>query len=240
MAVGPERARCGTPPSTRPRRPRGPRSTTQEQRARSRPEQPDPDRRRGALPVQDQALARHQGRLRADLRPSSTPPSRCSSSSGRWSRSTGASRATRSRLPDRRGHARRRLAARAVRAHRARHEGLLDDPQGRSDGLGRHLDAELEAPRTRTARCLAEVRGSGQGAGEAAKFNTYTPANSASCAILGKLCTPLHADGDATYLNRNQVLEDADQRLRQRQERLRGLHRVVTGVDRDQGLSDGR
>jgi putative spermidine/putrescine transport system substrate-binding protein len=33
----------------------------------------------------------------------------------------------------------------------------------------------------------------------AAKFNDYTPANSASCAILGKLCTPLHADADAKY-----------------------------------------
>ena len=35
----------------------------------------------------------------------------------------------------------------------------------------------------------------------AAKFNTYTPANSASCAILGKLCTPLHADADAKYFS---------------------------------------
>jgi len=44
----------------------------------------------------------------------------------------------------------------------------------------------------------------------AAKLNTYTPANSASCAILGKLCTPLHADADAKVLLADQVLEDPD------------------------------
>ena len=47
------------------------------------PEQPDPDRRRGALPVEDEALARHQGSLRADLRPSSTRRSPCSRRSAR-------------------------------------------------------------------------------------------------------------------------------------------------------------
>ena len=41
-------------------------------------------------------------------------------------------------------------------------------------------------------------------------------------------------------LQLDQVLEDAGGRLRQRQERLHGLHAVATGVDADEGLSPGR
>ena len=48
------------------RRRAGPRSTTRRTRARSRPGQPDPDRRRGAVPVEDEAGARDQGPVRAD------------------------------------------------------------------------------------------------------------------------------------------------------------------------------
>ncbi len=67
--------------------------------------------------------------------------------------------------------------------------------------MGRHLDDQLEGAAPELRDALVEVHGQAKVQAMAAKFNTYTPANSASCAILGKLCTPLHADADAKYFS---------------------------------------
>ena len=75
---------------------------------------------------------------------------------------------------------------------------------------------------------------------EVAKFNTYTPANLQSCKALGNALQAAARRRRHGVPQPHQVLEDAAQRLRQRQERLRALLRMGPGVDVDQGLNDGR
>ena len=114
----------------------------------------------------------------------------------------------------------------------------VDDPQGGSDGLGRHLDGQLEGAAPELRDALAEVHGAGQGAGDGRQVQHLHAGQ------LGVVRDPRQALHAAARRRRrevllaDQVLEDADQRLRQRQERLHGLQRLAAGVDRDQGVSE--
>ncbi len=116
--------------------------------------QPDPDRRRGALPEQDAAVARDQGRVRADVRASSRRPSTLLKqqrplvkkywvlASDEIAAFTNGGVTIGAAWP---------LVPATLISHGR--EGRLDDPEGRRDGLGRHVDGQLEGAATRTARC---------------------------------------------------------------------------------------
>ena len=90
-------------------------------------------------------------------------------------------------------------------------EGQVDDPEGRRDGLGRHLDGQLEGAAPELRDALAEVHRAGQGGRRWRRSSTPThrptrrPVRSSA-----RLCTPLHADADAKLLLADQVLEDPD------------------------------
>jgi spermidine/putrescine-binding protein len=62
-----------------------------------------------------------------------------------------------------------------------------------------------------------------------------TPANTKACVIMDKLskgsCAQYHANALVGVLQVDQVLEDADRQLRQRQEQLHGLHEVAASLD---------
>ena len=107
-------------------------------------------------------------------------------------------------LPDRRSHARRRLAARCRPAHARGHEGLADDSQGGRDRLVGRLDAGQEPQEPAVRAGLAEVRLRARRCRPRWPSSTPTrPANLQSCKALGAtLCKQLHADGDTAYLNR--------------------------------------
>ena len=59
-----------------------------------------------------------------------------------------------------------------------------------------------------------------------------TPVNRKACAVMNKLskgsCAQYSANAPESLLQLDQVLEDADRRLRQRPEGLHGLHRAWT------------
>ncbi len=71
-----------------------------------------------------------------------------------------------------------------------------------------------------------------------------TPVNSKACPIMDKLLQGLvravPRERAAQVLQADPLLEDADRRLRQRQEELHGLHEVAAGLDSAQGLRPDR
>ena len=118
------------------------------------------------------------------------------------------------------------------------------DPEGGRDGLGRHVDAlgEREASELRvhvdevgldaeSAGAAGDLLRRDAGEHEGVRSDGHAVSWIRSAVPLRRLAGVLQLD---------QVLEDADRRLRQRQERLHGLHEVAAGVDTDEGLTAGR
>ena len=92
----------------------------QEQGQDHDPEQPDPDRRRGALPVEDEARARDQGSVRAQLRPAARRGRAAQAAAAADQGLLGLRDRRGQDLPDRRSHARARPGRSRSRSSRAR------------------------------------------------------------------------------------------------------------------------
>ncbi len=144
-------------------------------------------------------------------------------------------------LPDRRGHARRRLAAGGRTAPACGHEGRAVAAEGRRDRLVGRLDAGQEPQEPRLRAGLAQVLRRRQGAGAGGEVQHLHAGQPAL--VQGARQEALRGTARGRRLRLpepRQVLEDAAQRLRQRQERLHAVLHVGLEVDVDQGLIDGR
>ena len=205
------------------------------------PGQPDPDRRRGPLPVEDEALARHQGSLRADLHPAQRGGRPAQAAAPADQGPVGLRDRRGQDLPDRRSDARRRLAAGRRAAPARGRQGHLDDPEGRRDRLVGRLDAGL-APQEPALRAgLAEVRRGREGAGRGGQVQHLHAGQPPVLQDPRRHAVRVAARQRRQLLPQpHQVLEDAAERLRQRQDQLRAVLRVGQRVDLDQGLNDGR
>ena len=126
--------------------------------------------------------------------------------------------------------------------HADRREGAGEGhrAEGRRDGLARHLDGLVEDEEHGLRHEVAGVDLDAEGAGPAGDLLRGDPGQLEVLRDHGHalegLVRAVPRQRSAQVLQADPLLEDADRRLRQRQEGLHGLHEVAAGLDPAQGL----
>ena len=147
-------------------------------------------------------------------------------------------------LQERRRGDRRVVAVSDEHARSGQGRGEGPHPEGGRDGLGRHVDALGERQASELCIHVDEVGLDAESAGATGDLlrrdaGEHEGMRSDEHAVSWiRSAVPLRRLAGVFQLD--QVLEDADRRLRQRQERLHGLHEMAAGVDTDEGLTAGR
>ena len=135
------------------------------QRQGHRPRQPDPDCRRGAVPDEDEAVARDQGSVRAEPDPVQRGDRVAEEAEAADQEVLGARLRRDQPVQERRRRDRRVVAVPDEHADRGEGSGQGPDPEGRRDRLARHVDGlgEDEEPRLRVqvARLDLDAEGAG-------------------------------------------------------------------------------
>jgi len=147
------------------------------------------------------------------------------------------------RVRERRRLARGDLARRHPRAPGEEGAGEGGNPLRGRNGVGRHVDARQEGAAPELRVPVDEVRDDSAGRGAAgacvrgdARQPEGVPVHGQDP---GRLVREIPPERAAELLRHDQVLEDADRRLRQRQQRLHGLQRLAESVDAGHRLTDG-
>ncbi len=122
-----------------------------------------------------------------------------------------------------------------------RGSGQRPDTEGRCDGVGGHVDALGQGQASQLRVSLAEVHLDAEGASDAGALVRRDASEPEGLSVHeqdpeGRLrAVPRQRAG--VLLQQHQVLENAHRRLRQRQERLHGLHGLAAEMDPNQGVA---
>ena len=129
--------------------------------------QPDPDRGCGAVPLEDEALARDQGSVRAELDPVQRGGEPAQAAEAADQEVLGPRLGRDRPVQGRRRRDRRVVAVPDEHAGRGQGPGQGSDPQGRRDRLGRHVDALVAREASELRVHVDEVGLDADGAGAA-------------------------------------------------------------------------
>ena len=208
------------------------------------PRQPDPDRRRGALPLEDEAGARDQGPVRADEGPARRGRRPAQAAAAARQEVLGARVRPDRPLQERRldASARRgRTSSNTLKAAKVPVAAVIP-----KEGVTGWLDTWMLSSKAKHPNCAykwMQYITTPKAAGPAGDLlrrdagqqegvrRSWTRSSKGSCAQYS-------ANAPGELLPVDQVLEDADRRLRQRQEELHGPPGVDDGLDADQGLAN--
>ena len=191
--------------------------------------QPDPDRRRGALPGEDQAVAGHHRSLRADPAPvpGGGEPAGQPAAADREVLEPGL--AGDLRLQERQRDRRRGLAVPGQHAQGRPLPDRRHDPGPGRDRLGGHLDARGQGPAPQLRVHVDAVHQHAQGPGRAGDQLRRDAGQQARLRVhepdAGGLVRPVPRQRADQLLPLHRAVEDAARHLRQRQARLRALRR---------------
>src|SRR4051794_18929379 len=209
-----------------------------------RPGQPDPDRRRGAVPDEDEAVAAHQGPVRAEPAADGRGGLAAEEAEAADQEVLGARIGRDRPVQERRRVGRRVVALPDEHARRRQGAGQGHRAEGGRNRLARHVDAvgEVEERGLRVQVALLDLDAEGAGAaGDRLRRDAGEQARvQGDGQDLQGVVPPVPRGRAARLLQADPFLEDADRRLRQRKARLPGLHEVATGLDVDQGLTPSR
>ena len=155
----------------------------QEQGQDHDPRQPDPDRRRGALPLEDEAWARDHRPLRADEGPARRGRRPAQAAASARQEVLGARVRPDRPLQERGLDARGLVAVSVLAAPRGEGQGRDRDPEGGRHGLARHLDAVVQVQASELRLQVDAVHLDAQGRRPSRRsYYGETPVNKKACA----------------------------------------------------------